>query len=146
MNISPILLSLTAAILLSGCNSPKVDPPAPVTGNCPVQMPKDINFWINAMPGPNTGQGKPLLGTFTVTAPTPGYTFTAKVDRIMESQPIQAIINLTATPPSGTVIQVLTETEVNIRIPNFPGKEDSRVSVHCGGKPFFTVKKIAVTH
>lgn len=146
MKITPTLISLATAVILSSCSTPPQAGTPPVTGNCPVQMPKDINFWINAMPGPNTGEGKPLLGTFTVTAPTPGYTFSAKIDRIMESYPIQAVVDLTATPPSDIVPQVVTETTVNIRIPNFPGREDSRVSVHCGGKPFFTVDKITVAH
>lgn len=147
MKITPALLSTAFVIALSGCGSNPVAPkPVPPTANCPVQAPKDINFWINVMPGPGNSAGKPLIGTFTVTAPTPGYTFSANVERVMESHPIQAVLNLTATPPSGMVTQVITETSVNIRIPNFPGAEGSRVSVYCAGKPFIPAQNVSVAH
>ena len=98
------------------------------------------------MPGTGTGGRPPVRVSFTVTAPTPGYQFALKVDKVMESFPEQVVLDLIVTRPSGIVIQVVTETKVNIKLDNFPGTEGSSVQVNCGGKPFFEVDKVLAVH
>jgi len=101
-----------------------VDPKEPVASvPCLASQPKDVNMWINAMPGPGTSSRSPLRASFTVTTPTPGYQFSLKVNRVMESFP-----------------------QVNIMLENFPGSVGSSVQVNCGGKPFFKINKLMAVH
>lgn len=148
---------LPTSLLLMACSC--AGPPAtsntdaPIANNpttpkpseqCIVRDPKDVHMWINAMPG--TGNRSPLRTTFTVTTGTPGYQFALKVNRVMESFPEQVVLDLIVTRPTGMVIQVLTENNVNIKLDNFPGSEGSSVQVNCGGKPFFKVDRVLAVH
>ena len=122
--------------------------PSPPQANerCLVAQPKDVHLWINAMPMPGTSNRSPLRATFTVTAPTPGYQFALKVNRVMESLPEQVVLDLLVTRPSGMVAQVVTDTKVNVKLDDFPGSEGSSIQVNCGGKSFFKVNSVMAIH
>lgn len=113
---------------------------------CLASQPKDVNMWINAMPGPGVGSKSPLRVSFTVTTPTPGYQFSLKVNRVMESFPEQVVLDLVVKRPEGMVIQVVSESQVNIKLDNFPASEGSSIQVNCGGAPFFKVDKVMAVH
>jgi len=155
--IKKYILTSSFILLTSGCvastatdNSGssmtgKPNPP-PTDERCLVAQPKDVHLWINAMPMPGMGNRPPLRATFTVTAPTPGYQFALKVNRVMESDPEQVILDLLVTRPSGMVAQVVTDTKVNVKLDKFPGSEGSPVQVNCGGKAFFKVDSVMAVH
>ena len=120
-----------------------VNPKEPAANErCIVSQPKDVNMWINAMPGLGAGSRSPLRVSFTVTTPTPGYQFSLQVNRVMESFPEQVVLDLVVKRPAGMVIQVITESQVNIKLDNFPGSDGSSVQVNCGGVSFFKVDKV----
>jgi hypothetical protein len=155
--IKKYLISTSLMFIMSGCvgstTASKNDAPVipgfkePVaTGSCLASQPKNVNMWINAMPGPGTGGRNPLRASFTVTTPTPGYQFSLKVNRVMESFPEQVVLDLIVKRPEGMVIQVVTESQVNIKLDAFPGSEGSSVQVNCGGKLFFKAEKVMAVH
>ena len=113
---------------------------------CPASQPRDINMWINAMPGVDSGERPPLLVNFIATTPTPGYQFALKLNRVMESFPEQVVLDLMVTAPDGIVPQVLKANTVSLKLPDFPGSEGSSVQVNCEGKPFFSVAKVTAAH
>ena len=117
-----------------------------VTERCLASHPKEVNAWINAMPGPGNSGRPPLRTRFKVTTPTPGYQFALKVNRVMESYPEQVVLDLVVKRPQGMVIQVVTESQVNIKLDNFPGSEGSSVQVNCGGVPFFKIDKVMAVY
>jgi hypothetical protein len=81
-----------------------------------------------------------------VTTPTPGYQFSLKVNRVMESFPEQVVLDLVVKRPEGMVIQVISESQVNIKLDNFQASEGSSILVNCGGVPFFKVDKVMAVH
>ena len=123
---------------------PVIDKPEmPVEkGQCFASQPKAVSMWVNKMPGPGASGGGTLNTSFTVTTPTPGYLFALKVNKVMESSPEQVVLDLIVTRPKGIVAQVITQSEVSLRVANFPGSPGSVVQVNCGGKPFFKVDKL----
>ena len=155
--IKKYLLPASLLLMTFSCVSPpatsntdkpiasKPDTPAP-SMDCRASNPKNVHMWINAMPGLGAGSRSPLHATFDVTTGTPGYQFALKVNRVMESSPEQVVLDLIATPPSGMVIQVVTQSKVNIKLADFPGSQGSSVQVNCGGKPFFKVDKVMTVH
>jgi len=142
-----MVCSCASPIAVSNTDIPSKNKPVnAIADRCLVTQPKDVHLWINAMPGPKTGKQSPLRAAFTVTAPTPGYQFALKVNRVMESSPEQVVLDLVVTRPAGMVIQVVTETKVNIELADFPGSEGSAVHVNCGGAPFFKVDRVMAVH
>ena len=152
---------MTKSILLtsllfvgSGCVSTsatnKTDSGKPDTPVAPKQclasQPKSVSMWVNLMPGPGASGRAPLHASFTVTTPTPGYQFALKLNRVMESFPEQVVLDLIVTRPTGMVAQVITESEVSLKLANFPGSEGSSVQVNCEGVPFFKVDKLMAVH
>lgn len=155
--IKQYLLPISLAVMLSSCvgstsinnsgSSSIVDSQEPVASvSCLASQPKDVNMWINAMPGPGTSSRSPLRASFTVTTPTPGYQFSLKVNRVMESFPEQVVLDLIVKRPEGVVIQMVTQSQVNVMLENFPGSVGSSVQVNCGGKPFFKINKLMAVH
>lgn len=149
--ITKKVLLTVLALVSYGCAGTSVtdnktpDVPSPAK-QCLASQPKDAHMWINAMPGPGASGRPPLHATFTVTTPTPGYTFALKVNRVMESFPEQVVLDLIVTRPTGMVAQVVTESKVNIQLGNFPGSEGSAVQVNCEGQPFLKVKEVMAVH
>mgnify|MGYP000371470558 CR=1 FL=1 len=150
--ITKYLLPASLALMVSSCvastetkdsdDSTDTEP----TKRCLATNPKDVQAWMNMMPGPGTGSKYPLHINFTATTGTPGYQFALKVNRVMESFPEQVVLDLIVTRPSGMVIQVVTENKVNLMLANFPGSEGSSVQVNCEGVPFFKIDKVMAAH
>lgn len=123
---------------------PAPQPDTPTTASCPIHSPKDVQMWINAMPGP--GATPTLIVNFKVTAATPGYNFDLKVLEVSESIPPQYVFDLAVTPPQGVVMQVETETDVRIEIANFDYAEIASATVKCGDSTLFTVDVVETAY
>lgn len=141
---------LPLAVLVSACSgnveTPADLPPPNQNGSlfCPVHSARDVQMWINAMPGPN--DNPTLLTTFTATAPTPGYTFDLRVLEVRESFPPQYVFELVSTPPEGITTQVETPTDVRIEIPNFAYDQIALAIVKCGENVLFTMDSIETVY
>lgn len=109
---------------------------------CPIMDAKDLNLWINAMPGPS---GPKLIAMFKGTLPTPGYRFKSTVTEIMESDPPIYTIDIKAKAPLGIVAQVLTPTDIRIDVP-IQSKEARSVTLTCGDTELFTVTDVETAH
>ena len=141
--IKKYILSTSLLLMVCSCSSPGAKSK---TKQCMAAQPKDVQMWINKMPGPGAGSKPPLHVAFTATTGTPGYQFALKVNRVMESFPEQVVLDLIVTRPTGMVMQVVTENKVNIKLGNFPGSEGSSVQVNCEGASFFKVDKVMAVH
>jgi len=141
--ILPFLI-LTACKTDGPKGGPNPGPETPVMSECLIHSPKNVQMWINAMPGPESSPA--LIATFSVTAPTPGYEFELKVLDVMESYPPQYVFSLIATPPSGIVLQVETETDVRVEIPDFDYEQIASATVKCGDSTLFTVEKVETAY
>lgn len=113
---------------------------------CLASQPKNAHMWINSMPSPDSSGRAPLRVTFTVTTPTPGYQFALEVDQVKESFPEQVVLDLIVSRPDGIVAQVITETDVNIKLDDFPGSVGSSVQINCAGKPFLKVNEVMAVY
>lgn len=107
-------------------------------GYCSITDAKDLNIWINAMPSPD---GPVLIAIFAATMPTPGYSFIGEVMETQKTNPPSYVLDITPTPPSGMVAQVLTPTEVRLDIP-VESTQAQSVTLTCAGKTLFTVNEV----
>lgn len=138
-----LLASCVGAGLVAVTGCVEADPKdAPAPSNCSILEAQDAQAWINGMPGP----GYPKMNiTFKAMMPTPGYSFAAEVTSIMEMDPPSYVVNVTATPPSGMVIQVLSEEEVRVDVP-VQQTEAASVEITCGGATLFTVDQVETAY
>jgi len=117
---------------------------SPKQTKCLVRSPENIQMWINAMPGPNSSTD--LIAEFTVTAPTPGYTFDMKVLEVMERMPPQYVFEFIAQAPDGIVTQVETKTDVRIELADFEYSENAAATVKCGDSTLFYLDKVETAY
>ena len=134
--LTSAVLGLVASFTLSACVTP--DEPQANSGTCPITDAKDLNLWINGMPGPD---GPVLIGIFSALAPTPGYSFKGEVTEILESAPPSYVIEVVPTPPDGMVTQVITPTEVRVDVP-IDSTEARSVTLTCGDEALFVVDDV----
>ena len=123
--IKKYILPTSLLLMICSCSSPAATSKADTKSaskpdmssknkRCMASQPKDVQMWINKMPGPGAGNRPPLHVAFSATTGTPGYQFALKVNRVMESFPVQVVLDLVVTRPTGMVMQVVTENKVNI--------------------------------
>ena len=141
---SSLVLILAACEEYSHRADPIIQSGDPVTMSCPVKDPRNVNIWINAMPGMN--DNPTLIAEFTVTAPTPGYSFDLELSTVQESMPPTYIYDLVATPPAEPVIQVETEVEVRIEKPRLDYKELLGLEIMCGGTSLIRLDEVVTAH
>jgi len=82
---------------------------------CPVIASDGWAAFVNAMPGTGTPQ---LIVTGTVTLPTPVWSVALELGNSDRSERLVQEINLTATPPSMIVAQVLSDYELRLEAPS----------------------------
>ena len=146
MKYAALTLSLFIISCSGGAPAPAADTVQKGTQmtNCLLHSPKDIQMWINAMPG--AGTNPTLIGQFKITAPTPGYSFELKVLEVQESFPPRYVFDLVATPPNGIVTEVETETDVRVEIPNFEYSEIASATVECSGETLFSLDEVETAY
>lgn len=137
------LLAAIATPLLAACSSvaeppPTVPPPPP----CPVMTSSDWRAWVNAMPGP--GGGRPaLIVVGKVTLPSADWTARFVDSRVMESYPVQVVVELDATS-SGLGAQVPVIREVRA---SWPSEEKvGAVTVVCRGITLARISPVETAH
>ncbi len=145
------LATLFAALMLAACTQPSSRAPATEpetmpgeTGNCPVRNPKNIEAWINAMPGMN--DNPTLIVQFTATAPTPGDTFTLDYASNEGGYSRIAELNLYSSMPLEPVIQVETETDIRVEMPNFYRDEIEALRIYCAGELLLSLDDVITAY
>ena len=114
------------------------------TMTCPVSSPRDVNIWIDAMPGPN--DNPTLIVEFKVTAPTPGYTFTMGYTSIKKTNSSVAKLRFFARAPTEPIIQVETEFDVHLEMPNFYRQDLDGLEMNCDGETFISLDEVATVY
>ncbi len=137
------LLAAIALPLLAACSAvaappPTVPPPPP----CPVMSSSDWRAWVNAMPGP--GGGRPnLIVVGNVTLPSADWTARFVGSRVMESYPVQVVVELDASS-SGMGAQVPTIREVR---GSWPSEEKvGSVTVRCRGTTLARISPVETAY
>ncbi len=145
-----IFSALVAGVMVTACGN-SGDAPKPATETetgtdmtCPVNNPRNVNIWINAMPGMN--DNPTLIAEFTVTAPAPGYSFTMGYANIRRTNAPVAKLRLLAHPPEAPTMQVETETQVRLEISNFYRADLEGVVIICGGEPFISLDEVETAY
>lgn len=133
-----ILAGLTA---LAGCTAPQHASAAP-SGDCPIIKSANWRAWVNAMPGPR-GHTPQLIVVGNVTMPSGEWTPRFTGIRVMESDPVQVVVELDATS-SGSGIQVPVEREVRGSWPS--AKAVGSVTVTCRGTTLVRLSPIETAH
>ncbi|QNN67383.1 hypothetical protein H9L13_12455 [Sphingomonas lutea] len=133
-------LSVTAA--LAACAAvpappPTVPPPPP----CPVMSSSDWRAWVNAMPGPGSRPTLHVQGN--VTLPSADWTARFVGSRVMESYPVQVVVELDATS-SGMGAQVPVTREVR---GSWPSEQNvGAVSVMCHGQTLARISPVKTAY
>jgi hypothetical protein len=134
-------LALFAALpALSACAT--AAPPPPASGPCPIVASSDWRAWVNAMPGPDR-TGPHLIVVGNVTVPSAEWTASFVGSRVMESYPVQVVVELDATR-SGMGIQVPVTREVR---GSWPSEQAvGSVTVMCRGTTLARISPVETAH
>ena len=99
-----------AALALASCQTamPAAKPRPGLA--CAATGASEWTAWVNAMPGP--GARHTLIATGKVTVPTGGYGFEWGDLRVMESHPVQVVVELQPIGPTGPATQAVTTHEL----------------------------------
>lgn len=119
-------------------------PPDPnkLSSHCPVVRQTDWHAWIDR--GSDDSSGLRLNIAGKVEAPSPGFDFSLERGPLDRRQPPSLRVTLTATPPSGPTIQVITSEELSFTL----GTEISRyrsIIVLCGDQQLAEILDIELT-
>lgn len=136
------LLAGATAALLAGCTAvaappPTVPPPPP----CPVISSSDWAAWVNAMPGP--GARPNLIVTGKVVLPSADWQASFVGSRVMESYPVQVVVELDATS-NGAGVQIPVTREVRGSWPSEP--QVGSVTVMCRGRTLTRISPVETAH
>ena len=136
--LAAVALSFLAACSAVAEPPPTVPPPPP----CPVMSSSDWRAWVNAMPGP--GGGRPtLIVVGNVTLPSADWTAQLVGSRVMESYPVQVVVELDARS-SGMGAQVPTVREVR---GSWPSEEKvGSVTVTCRGTTLARISPVETAY
>lgn len=138
-------IALAACTALAGCSNvpaaAAAEPPAQPSSACPILGSSDWAAFINAMPGP--GAGPRLIVTGKVTVPTGGWEFIWRDPRVMESYPVQVVMELVPQRPANAT-QVVTTFEVRGDVPVNPPV--GSVTVLCGNKTLARIAPVETAH
>jgi hypothetical protein len=135
----PALL-IPALAALSACATAAPPPPSP-GGACPIVASSDWRAWVNAMPGPNSQPTLHVVGNVTV--PSADWTARFVGSRVMESYPVQVVVELDATS-SGMGIQVPVTREVR---GSWPSEQAvGSVTVMCRGATLARISPVETAH
>lgn len=151
----PLLFTIGAALALTACGPapygpyPPPGPPyqpnnpyPPAKLGCPILSSQGWAAWVNAMPGPNARPT--LIVTGKVTVPTGGYRFAWRDMRVMESYPVQVVVELEAIPPSGGGTEAIVTHDVRGQWPMSPPV--GSVTITCGGRPLASISPVETAH
>ena len=131
----PLLAALAA---LSACATAATPPAA---GACPIVASSDWRAWVNAMPGPDRRPTLHVVGNVTV--PSGDWTASFVGSRVMESYPVQVVVELDATS-SGMGIQVPVTREVR---GSWPSEQAvGSVTVTCRGATLARISPVETAH
>lgn len=134
------LALIAATTALSACAT--AAPPPPPSSACPIVASSDWRAWVNAMPGPNKS-GPYLIVVGNVTVPSGDWTARFVGSRVMESYPVQVVVELDATS-SGMGIQVPVEREVR---GSWPSEQAvGSVTVMCRGATLARISPVETAH
>src|SRR5688500_11962800 len=106
-------IALSCVLLVGACAQPTVPSSAGPSGaaaSCSIVESSDWAAWVNAMPGPNARPT--LIVTGKVTVPTGGYGFSWGDPIVMESYPVQIVVDLRPLRPGGLATQALVTHDV----------------------------------
>ena len=99
------------------------------TTSCPTIESRNWKAWVDRV-----AENEPKLNiSGEVDLPTPGYKAEWRSGILDRRQPPTQRLSISFTPPEGTVIQVITPTEVSFTMPS-PVLEYSSVTIYCGDK------------
>ena len=136
----PLLIIATAS--LSACTAasqppPTVPPPPP----CPVVSSTDWKAWVNAMPGPGA---RPTLNvTGMVVLPWSNWEARFTTIRVMESYPVQTVVELDFTTNS-TEPKPATPVEIRGSWPSEP--QVGSVTVMCNGTTLARISPVETAY
>ena len=114
----------------------------PIRTACPVVGSSDWAAWVNAMPGPNARPT--LIATGKVTVPTGGYRFAWRDMRVMESYPVQVVVELEVIPPAGPATQPIVTHDVRGEWPISPPV--GSMTVRCGDRVLTRIAPVETAH
>ena len=136
--MNPRLPLIAAFAMLSACATAAPPPPEP----CPIVASSGWEAWVNAMPGPmNKGATLHVVGKVTV--PSGDWTARFVGSRVMESYPVQVVVELDATS-SGMGIQVPVTREVR---GSWPSEQAvGSVTVTCRGTTLARIAPVETAH
>ena len=110
------------------------------TTSCPVKSSRNWYAWIDRV-----AENEPrLVISGEVDLPTPGYKVEWRSGIRDRSQPPAQRLSISFTPPEGTVIQVITPTEVSFTMPSLL-LEYSSVMIYCGEKLLAEIPDVVPT-
>jgi hypothetical protein len=137
--ITSRLLLIPAIAALSACATAA---PPPASGTCPIVASSDWRAWVNAMPGPDR-KGPYLIVVGNVTVPSADWTASFVGSRVMESYPVQVVVELDASS-SGMGIQVPVTREVR---GSWPSEQAvGSVTVTCRGATLARISPVETAH
>ena len=111
-------------------------------GACPVLASSEWRAWVNLMPGPMNQRGA-LHVVGKVTLPSGEWSARLAGQRVMESYPVQVVVELEASR-SGAGIQVPVEREVRA---TWPSEERvGSVTVTCRGTTLARIDQVETAH
>lgn len=113
---------------------------------CPVLASEGWAAWVSAMPGTDAPR---LIVTGTVTLPTPAYTVTFELGVSDRSERLVQEVDLTATPPSMVVAQVLRDYELRLDVPSLELIDANTapygaIRVVCAGQEIALIEPVEV--
>ena len=140
--MKPLLLA--CLLSLASCAPVPAVPPQGPAGSmeCAIIGSSGWAAWVNAMPGPNARPT--LIVTGKVTVPTGGYRFAWRDMRVMESYPVQVVVELDAIPPAGPATQALVTHDVRGAWPITPPV--GSVTVRCGDMVLARIAPVETAH
>ena len=134
------LALIAACIALSACAA--APPPPPPATQCPVIASGGWRAWVNAMPGPDSNRPT-LIVVGKVTLPSGEWSARIVGSRVMESYPVQVVVELDAQR-SGAGVQVPIEREVR---GSWPSEEKvGSVTVMCRGTTLARISQVETAH
>ena len=140
----PLMLLAACAPPYPSPNPPPYPPgpPAAEAPACGVIGSREWAAWVNAMPGPNARPT--LIVTGKVDTPTGGYRFAWRDIRVMESYPVQVVVELEATPPSGPATQAIVTHDVRGEWPS--QQPVGSLTIRCGDQVLARISPVESAH
>lgn len=144
-------LFLATLLLLAACAPPypapypppyPPGPPAAEPQHCGIIGSREWVAWVNAMPGP--GAQPTLIVTGKADTPTGGYRLAWRDMRVMESYPVQVVVELEAIPPSGPASQAIVTHDVRGQWPS--QQPVGALTVRCGDKVLARISPVETAH